>query len=460
MELSSKNLGGKGSSVGPASLKVPRTGGTIQTDKGAAIASATAPAKTHKRISTLIQTSRDPFPSVSSYESATGETIDSERLTLTDPVLDKLQKVKRELEKMTAATLIQKNINMVIKDGIKIISEATDDAMCEYMKIKVRGTAETDDCQSHKKRKRDKMVSSPELQVAKRKVPLSQKMADTSEWVKVVNKRREKPTQPKLSDTQKEQNKKRSQSAKRQDAVFLIRPTEGRTYADMLKDLRQKVNPDASHTQIRGYRETKDGGLLIKARTNAKNGTAFRSSLQQAVGETGEIKDMSPSVSLEILDLDCATTPDEVKEAVTRSTGQTQGLNVHIFGPNNFGQYMAVCNVDRDKASTLLRTLRIKIGWVNCRIRLRTIVTRCYRCLGYGHTKRECKGTDRSKACWKCGSNNHISKSCNSRPSCFLCSEASCSDVVHVPGSGSCAVFRAALKSRKDGGSTTTGQKK
>ncbi|KAG8228943.1 hypothetical protein J437_LFUL006565 [Ladona fulva] len=69
-------------------------------------------------------------------------------------------------------------------------------------------------------------------------------------------------------------------------------------------------------------------------------------------------------------------------------------------------------------AISLLNKGRIKIGWVYCRIRKRIIVTRCHKCLGYGHMKRDCTGPDRTDVCWKCGNKGHKAAQCKNNPSC------------------------------------------
>ncbi|XP_043496465.1 cellular nucleic acid-binding protein-like [Polistes fuscatus] len=111
---------------------------------------------------------------------------------------------------------------------------------------------------------------------------------------------------------------------------------------------------------------------------------------------------------------------------------------------------MAVCEVEGGAARALLNKGRIRIGWMDRRVKPRLTVPRCYKCLGFGHTRQTCKGPDRGRCCWKCGGYNHVGKDCNVTPKCFLCSEAGHRDTKHIPGKGECAVFRAALEeSRK-----------
>lgn len=62
----------------------------------------------------------------------------------------------------------------------------------------------------------------------------------------------------------------------------------------------------------------------------------------------------------------------------------------------------------------LLAVGRIKIGVVSCRVRVPVRrVTRCYRCLQYGHMSKECKGPDRTRCCRRCGEDGHKAISCS-----------------------------------------------
>ncbi|GJQ79440.1 hypothetical protein Trydic_g16299 [Trypoxylus dichotomus] len=107
---------------------------------------------------------------------------------------------------------------------------------------------------------------------------------------------------------------------------------------------------------------------------------------------------------------------------------------------------MALVEINEHYALELLKTARIKVGWVNSRIRKRLEVTRCYRCFGFGHRQATCSEPDRRKEglCMGCGEKGHLKKNCTNKARCFLCSAENARD--HVAGSGKCGVFRQALE--------------
>ena len=79
-----------------------------------------------------------------------------------------------------------------------------------------------------------------------------------------------------------------------------------------------------------------------------------------------------------------------------------------------------------------------------CRVRARIEVLRCFKCLGFGHRKKDCEGPDRSDCCWKCGITGHRAAGCAGSQTCFLCRGSEDREAAHVARSGKCAAFKAA----------------
>ncbi|XP_056643829.1 DNA-binding protein HEXBP-like [Diorhabda sublineata] len=63
----------------------------------------------------------------------------------------------------------------------------------------------------------------------------------------------------------------------------------------------------------------------------------------------------------------------------------------------------------------------VRIGWAPCQVRARVKITRCFKCLEFGHRTKECKGTDNSKMCLKCGKDNHKARDCLNKSYCLTC---------------------------------------
>ena len=174
--------------------------------------------------------------------------------------------------------------------------------------------------------------------------------------------------------------------------------------------------------------------------------------MKTALGKTGVVKNLVPRVTLELLDLDSTTTTEDVEEALKRELdGRNGEMKVSVSKPNRRGQVIAFVEMNEQVANKLLETSRIKIGWINSRIRPRIFVPRCFKCLGYGHQTRVCEGPDRSALCYKCGNGGHKAATCKEPPQCVLCVELyeEGDTLSHIPGSGACKSFRQALEKLK-----------
>ena len=76
----------------------------------------------------------------------------------------------------------------------------------------------------------------------------------------------------------------------------------------------------------------------------------------------------------EIRDMDSLSTVEEVKKAIEVQIKEPIGeLKVSLNKPNSRAQIMAIAKISENAANELLKTSRVTIGWVNCRVRRRTI---------------------------------------------------------------------------------------
>lgn len=138
---------------------------------------------------------------------------------------------------------------------------------------------------------------------------------------------------------------------------------------------------------------------------------------------------------------------DEVQQALQSALGNEKKdkLIINMTKKDFRGSLMAFVELEETDAKKLIQLGHLKVGWVRCRIRIKVRVKRCFRCLDYGHLAVECKGLDRSRQCWKCGTENHRAKNCTKEPNCILCAERGGGYTVdHITGSSRCVVYREA----------------
>ena len=161
-------------------------------------------------------------------------------------------------------------------------------------------------------------------------------------------------------------------------------------------EIRSRVDPTKCETEIKAVRKNRSGDVLTEIRkTTAEGRQGFTDALRKALGESGSVRVLVPRTTLEIKDLDSCPTVEEVELALRKKLQTYEGkLEVRLTRPNAAGQRMAVFSIEEESAARLLETARICIGWIRCGLRRREQLTRCFRCLGYGHESRACNGPD------------------------------------------------------------------
>ena len=377
---------------------------------------------------------------------------------------ERLQQCLQTLSTMKAATLKQPNMSMAVKDGILLLETNIHHILqlrnswksCEAVSSATQTTPSLLKRPLSSNTKRP--ASSPaEPEVDKRKKE-EEKPAEqeTEVWSRVVGKKAKRQSRLQQSEEPKRANgrekKKPPKRKKRPDAI-LIKPSDGRSYSDVLGQIRQSAKPEEKGAVIKGLRKTRAGDLLVELSDSSGNKSAFGADLQTILGNSASVRVLEPKSTLEVRDLDELTTEAEVETAAQSVLGGAVEVRTFVSKANSRGQKVAILTLGTRDAAKLLNKGHLKIGWVNCRIREKPVVSRCFKCLGFGHVANRCSGPDRSKACFRCGGQDHKASTCSAVYSCVLCLEAGLKgdQVKHAAGSGRCTSYRQALqKSRSN----------
>lgn len=255
-----------------------------------------------------------------------------------------------------------------------------------------------------------------------------------------------------LVDKQKQRKTYRKRPP-RPDALLIKNSNELLTYADILRQVKSdpklsKFGPNVSH-----IRKTAKGELLfelIKTDGCSTNTLDFQNEIKMALGANIEVKSFTDETIIECKDLDEITTAQDVWQALTAKFEEMQGLDVSSIKSlkKAYGNTQtAVISVPTSISAKILATEKIRIGWVNCRLRERLTPKQCFKCLEFGHLSWKCSSPiDRSKLCWRCGKPDHKSKDCKNDPSCFACTNKKRNDTNHGYGSYRCPEYKEAIK--------------
>lgn len=104
-------------------------------------------------------------------------------------------------------------------------------------------------------------------------------------------------------------------------------------------------------------RKTKKETCLLKIQTNNDRQDNIEHALQEAIRKASTVRLVVSKTQLEIINLDCVTTIDEVRQALTRTVEQHKDFNIHIFNLNHAG----LCDVSSQKTRLLLRKSQTEI---------------------------------------------------------------------------------------------------
>lgn len=271
--------------------------------------------------------------------------------------------------------------------------------------------------------------------------------SDRNEW-KTIH-RRQKGDKPKEARTVKEKVVSKKVKPKADALSIGIENGKPEMYADVLKKLKSDSKLKELGNQVSRIRKARNGDMLIELRDPAVKSTAYKELIQDAVREAGvekfKVKALTQEIVVECRNMDEITTADDLRDSLKSEfrllDSQCDGK---IRMRRSYGStQIGTIKLPVDVANKLLEAGKIKVGWSVCELRIQREPLRCHRCLGFGHMKANCKGEDRSKACWKCGEvdeDKHQSKDCKKAPKCLLCSERDGNN--HSTGSLRCKAYR------------------
>lgn len=274
------------------------------------------------------------------------------------------------------------------------------------------------------------------------KKPKSAHTNEESEWKKVKKKKEKKPQHAK--------EKQRPKTVRPMADALLVGASGETTYADILRKVKNDPNLKGLNDQVARIRRTRNGEMLfeLKKDPSAKS-SAFKELVEQSLGDAAKVRALSQETMVECRNLDEVTTDQDLRKALEEQfqigdAAQTAPIRLRkAYGDTQ----IATIKLTTEVANRLLEKGKVKVGWTVCSIRAMQQPERCYKCMGFGHQAKQCRGTDRSKLCRRCGEEGHISRTCTKPPKCMLCTAEKDRD--HVTGGQKCPALKAAMTARR-----------
>lgn len=234
-------------------------------------------------------------------------------------------------------------------------------------------------------------------------------------WTEVVKRPRGGPKQHKQPEpmdsktAEKTSTRQRRQPRARPLAIAVA--MNDKDFPELLKTVKRNVDPTVTGDSITKMRRTQKGELLIEVRGGTDSAEKIRDELARSLGTEAKVRKLESTSPVEICDLDEVTTKEEVLGALTSSLG-FEGARVVSIRKAYGGSQTAVVVLPSGMAGKLCTAGRLRVGLISARVRPTELQLRCFRCFAFGHTMRECTGTDRGTCCWRCGGEGHLSRDC------------------------------------------------
>ncbi|XP_055633855.1 uncharacterized protein LOC129774180 [Toxorhynchites rutilus septentrionalis] len=257
---------------------------------------------------------------------------------------------------------------------------------------------------------------------------------EINEWKKIKRKKKE--------EKKKEKLKPRLERPK-PDAL-IVATAGAATYAEILRKVKEDPSLKNLGENVAKVRRTQNGQLLFELKKDPTiRSSTYKELVEKSLAETAKVRALSQETVVECRNLDEITTYTELRVALNEQF-ELGEVAISIRLRKAFGNtQIATLRLPRTAASKLLEVGKMKVGWTVCSLRAIQQVSRCFKCMDFGHQAKYCKGPDRSELCIRCGDKGHLAKNCTKPPRCMLCTTEEEKD--HATGGSRCPVYKRAM---------------
>lgn len=245
-------------------------------------------------------------------------------------------------------------------------------------------------------------------------------------WVAVERKRKNRNKNPERVPRAADGKTSRKRGRPPPPDAIAVKPNEGETFADILRSVRKDVDVEKTGAHITSIAESSKGEVLIRVTRGESKRSDLESAIRNALGTRASVRGLVRHDNLDITRLDGVTTEAEITEALKDAAAlppNDDSVRIRNVRPAPGGTRRATVSMRSVDAIKIAKAGRVKIGLVWATVRLLEKPTRCFRCLGFGHTRSKCTGADRTEACSRCSKAGHRAADCSNPPMCISCAD-------------------------------------
>lgn len=198
-------------------------------------------------------------------------------------------------------------------------------------------------------------------------------------------------------------------------AVMIADPSEGETYASIMKRVTTSMNTGEMGVNIGNARRTKSGAILLEVKDQEES-EKLENHLNREVGNRARISRPTRSTPVLLLNIPDWLSEEDAREEIRRANVCLNDAEI-AFRENAGGGRVAKVILPMEKARQLADLAHIRVGWRKCRIKLiETKLPRCFRCQSRGHIAAVCKEEEAEKKCFRCHLAGHLIRDCMGEP--------------------------------------------
>ncbi|KAK9744976.1 hypothetical protein QE152_g7276 [Popillia japonica] len=146
-----------------------------------------------------------------------------------------------------------------------------------------------------------------------------------------------------------------------------------------VKKLKQKVGIEELGVKIKKIRKTGRGDLALTVGGEQDKANALISEIRNKIDNVKVSTKANGAMIVFVMGIDPATKEKELIEAMAKETKLEQrDINVRAITKGKYEEQTTTIELPRKKATDLIRQRKVKVGCVECRVRERIYIGRCF----------------------------------------------------------------------------------